>query len=159
MTISTSDIKIVNSTGGLGGALTTEIPSGVLNNLFDNVSGKEAKDGDVEYRCFYVKNASTTDTLYDAVVYIETNVSDAKQTISLGSGTSSKNNTEQAISDENDSPIGVAFSDLVGLTYGISIGDLAPNAYKSFWLKREVLANAGVNPSNSFSIGITGNIY
>lgn len=159
MTISVSDIKIVNSSGGLGGALTTEITSGVLNNLFDNVSGKEAKDGDIEYRCFYVKNSSTTDTLYDAVVYLESNVSDTKQTIFLGLGTSSQNNIEQAISSESDTPIGVTFSELVGLGNGISIGDLAPSAYKSFWLKREVLANAGVNPSNSFSVGITGNIY
>jgi len=59
-----------NPDASLGGyRSSTEIMSGQLNNLFDNVSSAEASTGDTEYRCICVKNISL-ETLYNVLSWI-----------------------------------------------------------------------------------------
>jgi hypothetical protein len=56
-----------NSLGGT--ASLAEIPAGI-NNLFDNISEEESEDGRIDYRCFYLKNSSANNTLYDTTAYL-----------------------------------------------------------------------------------------
>jgi len=55
------------SLGGYRSA--SEITSGQLNNLFDNISSAEASAGDTNYRCICVKNISL-ETLYNIFMWI-----------------------------------------------------------------------------------------
>jgi hypothetical protein len=79
MSISTSDIKFYLSGGfqnsdpnaSIGGDISERLIVGTLNNLFNNVSELESKNGHEDYRCFYVANTNETDTLYDMEIYLE----------------------------------------------------------------------------------------
>src|SRR6056297_3418057 len=83
MAISDSDIVIyltgATSDGGsqadpdasLGNYRSSStITSDADENLFDDVSGEEASDGDTEYRCYCVKNEHGSLDLTDAKVYL-----------------------------------------------------------------------------------------
>ena len=64
-----------SGTGDLGGARGSAIGSSVsIANLFDRVKGIELREGDVEYRCVYIRNDSTTDNdnLLDPKIYVTT---------------------------------------------------------------------------------------
>jgi hypothetical protein len=76
--VTINDIKFYHSGGGgncdpdfdLGGSRSTcELAEG-LNTLFDTLGSVESRTGKVDYRCFYVKNTHSTETLRDAVIYI-----------------------------------------------------------------------------------------
>ena len=82
----------VSFTGCTRGALTTdaathddnvpvlELP---LESLFDHVTGSEASAGDIEYRCFCVKNTSATDTAYNVTVYLAKATGNAEDVIAF----------------------------------------------------------------------------
>ena len=77
-TIQSSDISFLLSGGSsnqnpnlsLGGAPSTTPVIGSLNSLFSDVQAASATSGLTDYRCFYVLNKSTTETLYSASVHI-----------------------------------------------------------------------------------------
>ena len=82
MSVQQSDIKFyltgAGSDGGsqsdpnasLGGyRSSSEITSGQLNNLIDNVSSAEASSGDTEYRCICIKNTAL-ESLYNVYTWI-----------------------------------------------------------------------------------------
>lgn len=81
MALSNSDIVIFFSGGAnnsdpdlsIGGDISSQIvPS---DRLFDNVTAAQAAAGYTDYRCVYFENISTTDTLFSASVYIDSQVS------------------------------------------------------------------------------------
>jgi hypothetical protein len=85
--------------------------SGVLNNLFSDVSRQDAESGVVDYRCFYITNDSSSDTLYQASVFIQ-NEFNSQSSVQLG------------ISKETDVQI-LSFSSIPsGGTFKIKIGPL-----------------------------------
>ena len=144
MAVTNTQIKFFESSSGksLGGSITsTDIVSASLGNLFDNVSGAEAKAGSTKYRCLYVKNTNTTDTLYDAKVYIETNTPASGSHVEIGLGTSAVAGTEQSVANEVTAPNTVTFSNPV-VGNPLEIGDLSPNQHKAVWVKREITADA-----------------
>jgi len=79
MAISLSDIEFFLSGGStnsnpnnsIGGAPSGFLVLGSANNLFSDISSENATAGRTDYRCFYVSNGSSTETLYDAEVYFE----------------------------------------------------------------------------------------
>lgn len=54
----------------LGGPASTFPVVGTTNSLFSDVTTEEAQVGKTDYRCFYIKNSSTTDSLFNASVFI-----------------------------------------------------------------------------------------
>lgn len=78
MALSTSNINFVYSGGpsnsdpskSLGGILSNFPIQGSVNNLFLNINSAESESGKIDYRCFYIVNDSTSDTLYNASVFI-----------------------------------------------------------------------------------------
>lgn len=159
MSLSTDDIVFMDSTNGLGGALTSLIPEEALHNVFDRVSGKEAKLGDVEYRCVYIKNRSATDTLYNATVHLASTVSGEKEQIEIGLGLAPLNSTEQTITEEGDAPYGIVFVEDVGIENALPLGDLSAGSYKSIWIKRSILPNAPVSRESTFTLSVDGDIF
>ena len=64
-----------NSDGNasLGGVKSSNTKSSTVDAFFDAVSAAEAAAGRVEYRCTYLHNANSTDTMTNAVVFVSSN--------------------------------------------------------------------------------------
>lgn len=80
MALSTSDIVIFFSGGNtntdpdlsIGGQISSHlVPS---DRLFDNVTAAQAASGYTDYRCVYFENISSTETLYNVGVFMESQV-------------------------------------------------------------------------------------
>lgn len=79
MAISISDIEFFLSGGStnsnpgnsLGGPPSGFLLLGSANNLFSDVSSETASAGRTDYRCFYIANGSSADSLYEAEIYLE----------------------------------------------------------------------------------------
>jgi len=141
----------------LGGAISqTEITSNSLHNLFDLVSSDEATSGDVEFKCFYVKNNNTTLTLSNAKVWINANIVGGEVFIDIGLGPSAINNVEQLISNESSIPSGVVFTKPTSKATGLDIGNIIPGGTKAIWVRRTVNADSSAVNNSSATIGFGG---
>ena len=131
---------------------TTVVPAG----LFDNVSSGEAAAGDVEYRCFYVKNTHATLTLTGAKVWMFANTPSADTTIEIGLGTTAVGTgNEQTVADEQTAPSGVTFSAAANEGAALTIGDIAPGQHKAVWARRTVNAAAAA-ANDTYTIRFKG---
>lgn len=80
MTASASDLSLVLSGGSgnhnpnnsLGGNPSASPISGVLNNLFNDISETQAKTGFTDYRCFYLFNNNSSDAFYSLLLELDT---------------------------------------------------------------------------------------
>ena len=155
MTILATEIKLFKSTGGLGGAITgTEVVSNTLHNLFDIITSVESRDGDTEYRCFYVKNTNTTFTLKNATIQIVSDTPSAGTVMGIGLDGAAVGTAGQTVGDEGTAPIGVTFTQTEGGE--LSIGDIAPNSYKAVWLRRIVSAGTAAAASDACTLRVIG---
>lgn len=140
----------------LGGARSdTEVADGVLNNLFDQVTGAEAAAGDISYRCIYLINENTTLTLQASETFIQQNTISPDTQVAMGLGTSPIGGVEQSIPDEKTAPTGVVFTE-PGTTTPLIVGDLAPNATKAVWIRWTVNAGAAPVASDQSIIRLRG---
>lgn len=142
-----------SATASLGGArsTSTEAPAGI----FDDVSSTESTDGDVEYRCVYVKNSHATLTLTSAVAWLAANTPSATTTIAIGVGTSAVNGTEQTIANETTAPTGITFVAAASLGAGTALGDIPAGQHRAVWLRRTIDAGT-VAASDTFTLRATG---
>lgn len=149
MPVNASDIKYRLSGGAanadqnasLGGAKSANEASA---SLFDNVSSAEATAGDVEYRCYYVHNASTTHTMLAAKAWILANTPSGDTQIEIGLGTSALNGTEQTVASESNAPSGVTFVTAADEANAINLGDIPPGQHRAVWVRRTI--NAAATP-------------
>lgn len=125
----------------------------VTGSLFDNVTSAEATAGDINYRCFYVKNNHGSLTALTTKIWIQTNTPSSDTDVAVGLGTSAVSGTETAIANEATAPSSVTFSSPSTEGAGLTIGDLAPGATKAVWVRRTVNAGAAAF-SDSFTIRI-----
>lgn len=80
---SASDIVVVLTGGAgntnpfdsIGGAPSNQPIIGILNNLFDNITDVQLGEGHVDYRCIYIFNDNSTDTLYNVKFYVSAETS------------------------------------------------------------------------------------
>lgn len=91
MPASVADI-VVTLTGGsnnsnplysIGGNPSSYPVTGTLNNLFDNISDSESQIGKTDYRCIYVFNNSSLNTIYNVQLYT-TYLTDVVSNIQIG---------------------------------------------------------------------------
>lgn len=150
--------NVSNSLGGF--VSTTNIVDNTLNNLFDDVSGQENADEDVEYRCIFVLNNHATLTLRNTVVWISSEVADGAN-ISIGldpaGATTKTSGTAQAaiIAAEGNAPAGVTFSAPTSKATGLSIGSLAAGYCYAIWLRRTA-TNSAAKSNDGVTIKIEG---
>lgn len=157
MSLQASDIKFFKTLNGLGGAITNnEIVSGTLGNVFDDVDKYEARDGDTEYRCIYVRNTNLVEIFKEVTAFLKTESTSNFTSISFGLGTAAVGGIEQTIADESTAPIGVVFTDLVGAENGKLIGDINNNSFKAIWLKRVVTPGATSLGADTTTISVDG---
>jgi hypothetical protein len=155
-----TDIKLYQSTNRLGGAITgTEITDATVGNLFDNVSGAEARDGDTEYTAFYAKNTHATLTWQAVKHWIGSNTTSADDTLNIGldlAGVISSGAGDD-IPDQSTPPSpAVTFVAAVNEAAALSIGDMAPGTYILIWAKRIVSSGAAAIAANAATLNFTG---
>lgn len=131
----------------------------IANETYDDISKAEATAGDVEYRCFYLKNTHDTDTMYNVGVYLKSDAEGA-DSLKLGADLAGVNGTADTVATEGDAPDPtVTFSAPASPPAGIDLGDLAPGDYVAFWIERTVPSLTTVSTPLDFSaIGIFGYI-
>jgi hypothetical protein len=157
MAVLPEDIKYYESleADSLGGGISAAIVPTGLNLYYDDVPYQEATDGSTAYRCFYVKNTNATDTLGATVIYIEVRTNNPSTACELGLGSSGLNGTEQVITGENISPVGVTFFSTSQPT-PLPIGDLLAGEYYPIWIKRIVNSEATGVSVDSVTLAVDG---
>lgn len=157
MAVTANQIKFFTSTNGLGGAITlTEIVSGNLHNVFDIVNKEESRDGDVEYRCIYVKNTNLVDSFEDVSAFLSAQTASPSTSMAFGLGTAAVGGTEQSIVDESTAPIGVTFTESIGAAYAKNIGSIPAGQIKAIWLRRTVQAGTSSASSDVSTLSVDG---
>ncbi|CAM0100305.1 hypothetical protein VPHK567_0428 [Vibrio phage K567] len=153
----THDLE-VNSLGL--GVSADELASGELNDLFDAVSSSEASDGRVEYRCIYVVNEHATLTLYDAKLFMAENTASSESIVEIGLDPVAVNGEDSAIAlvdevDTNTDLSAVTWGDHPSFAGGLAIGNLAAGEQRAVWVRRTILAGAGV-ANESATVALRG---
>lgn len=127
----------------LGGPLITGA-SGIFatsataaNLVFDEVLKSENIAGTADYRCLYLQNDFSNQTLYEPKLEVISMTDSAKFTIGL---VTDKNINAQAIGTENTAPTGITFND-IGLSTAVNLikgtsNFLLPGEYVAVWIKR-----------------------
>lgn len=137
---------------------TTGLVNGVLQNLFANVPLAERTAGSEKFRCFYLRNSHTLETLENAVVYISPNTSSPGTEVFIGVDPAGIDGEAATIADEDTPPSGVTFIHSPppeDQGTGLPLGDLAPGEVIAVWVRRVV--NPGTSPtSDSFTLRVQG---
>jgi hypothetical protein len=164
MSIIASDIKCLLSGGAgntnpnlaLGGIISaTEIVDDTLNNLFDDVTGAEHVVGDINYRCFYVKNNSA-EIAYNVRIYIDSNTPAADDVINIGLDLGGLDATADTIADEHTAPDpAVTFSLAAGYANSLAIGDIPAGSTYPIWVKRIVSAGSTAQTNDNAVLKIS----
>lgn len=139
---------------------TTAWAGGVLNDLFDDVTGVENAASDVEYRCVFVHNSNGANVLENAVVYLSAETAGGAS-IAVGADTTAASAvgaaTQQAliVANENTAPAGVTFSSPTTAGAGVALGNIAAGSCKAFWIRRTA-ANTAALSADGVTIAVTG---
>ena len=127
----------------LGGPLITGAngifsPSATSANLvFDEVLKSENIAGTADYRCLYLQNDFSNQTIYEPKIEIVSMTDTAVFTVGL---LTDKNVNAEAIGAETTAPSGIVFSN-IGLSTPVNLikgsnNSLLPGEYVGFWIKR-----------------------
>lgn len=142
----------------LGGVMSNDqVPTAILQKLFDDVSSSEASSGDTEYRCYYIYNDNDTDSCNTVRVYIleETPSADTVIDIGLdpaGVGNGVTTGVATTIANESTAPSGVTFSHPTDFAGGLDVGTLGPGQAQAIWVRRTVSASASSSPRDDVVI-------
>jgi hypothetical protein len=162
MTISANEIQFflsggptnTNPNSSIGGAISSSPVLGMLNNLFRDITSEEAASGRTDYRCVYIKNASSSDSLYDAEIYVYSQ-SSAGSNVTIGTSSSPVGTTAPLLAVDTLSPAGVTFQE-TSVSNRISIGTIGPNSRVPVWIKRTTTAGTSFKELDNFVLKITG---
>lgn len=124
------------------------------NKAFDNISAVESLSGDVEYRCFFIKNTSTTDIAYDVKVWVKAQPT-GSDTLSICLDTNGLNAAARGpLANEQDSTAvlsGMTWVQPSSYANALTIGNLAPLDYHAFWIRRTVPNGTTTQQANDIS--------
>jgi hypothetical protein len=147
----------------LGGKMSSvAITNASLHNLFDLVTGAEAAAGDIEYRCFYVRNNHGSLTLKAAKIWISTETTSGDTNIDIGldpAGAGNGDTTGQAfgpVGDEGTAPTGPVFTHPITEGAALSIGDLAAGEGIGIWVEWTINAAAAAIASDDVIMTFKG---
>src|SRR3990170_2746083 len=147
-----------SSNAALGGIMSAdELNDDVPRNLFDDVTGGEAAAGDVEYRCYYVRNNHATDTASVVRVYITQDTPSAGTELDIGLdpagvGNGTTTGVAVVIANEGATPFGVNFSHPTTFALGLDISSLGPGQAQAVWVRRTVTASAASAPNDQATL-------
>jgi|TARA_R110000851_G_scaffold261902_2_gene414461 hypothetical protein len=158
--LTAADLKFYESTNNLGGSpnFTTEVnPS--ENGFWDLISGEESSSGDVEYRCLYVRNISTTNDLLTPSIELIQDSADPDTSINIAV-LDNVNETTVVSPNESTAPAGSP------TWYGAGV-DIPFNANLTFdaggngdfiaiWVRRTVANTNNLTANNSCIYSLKG---
>ena len=142
---------------------SSEITTGIDNNVFDDVSGAEAGTGDTEYRGIGFHNDHVSLPLTACVVWIEVDTGNGEDDISFKGEAPSASEITGAVQDignESSEPTGGTWSDAT--TKGT--GQDCPNASNQviadgwfcIWLRRVISASASAQAAETVTMRVEG---
>lgn len=142
-------------------ASTTAWAGGVLNDLFDDITGAENAALTVDYRALAVLNNNTLNVLENAVVYVSAETaggaSVAIATDNLAASPKAQVAAQLAeIATETTAPVGVsAFSTPTTAGTGLVLGNIPVANVKGFWVRRTA-ANSAALSADGVTLAVTG---
>ena len=152
MSIQSSEIQLRRAgSAGLGGAIATVAAQG-----FSTVQSAESTTGSVKYRCVYVRNGHSSETLSAAKLWLSANTPSPSTEIAVGLGTSGIGGTEQTIPNEATAPSGVTFGPAVNEAAALALGDLGPQQWRAVWERRTVIAGAAELAQDTYERTVSG---
>jgi hypothetical protein len=129
----------------LGGELSsTAIASGVLNNLFDDVTGDENAASQVEYRALYVRNGNSANVWEDVVGWLVSQVAGGAD-LAIGLPTEAANVPLETLANDHTAPTGVVFSAPTSKATGLALGDIPALGYRGLWVRRSANNSAALS--------------
>lgn len=139
-----------NPDASLGKYISTSVWSGgVLNDMFDNISGLDNLNNVINYRCFFIHNNHGTLTYSNVVVWLSAVSSITINQLGVDptgiTGISSGSAQAVQISTQTAVPVGVTFSTPTTEGAGISIGSLMPGQCCAIWIKRTATNSAAAS--------------
>lgn len=138
----------------LGGAISS---SQCGSNLLDDIGTAEAAAGDTEYRAFFVKNTSATDTAYAVKVWIAANTEATTTALQIALADEGVANTIETVGNESTAPTGPTFDDAEDFANALSIGNLTPGQAHGVWVKRVVTATTAAFPNDTATLRVRAN--
>lgn len=152
MTVSRSNLRFYLSGGlgnedpasSLGGPISNSQVKGIIDALFPDVSGLQAENGQVLYRCVYFANDDDDeDGFYDPSIWLAQVPPESK--IAIGVDPSGKNGEAQLVEDGN-APSGVVFSAPGSMMEALMLpgSPYTEGEYVPIWIRRTV--SAGTPP-------------
>jgi hypothetical protein len=134
-----SHVKITSVTGSLGGnASQNPTISNQENKLFDNVARADSIAGDVEYRCFYIKNAHASDSMTGVKLWINSDTVGA-DTLAIALDLAGVSGTADTVADENTAPDpALTFTSPMDEGSALDLGTLTTGQYYGVWIRRTV---------------------
>lgn len=139
-------VKITSVTGSFGGdASQNPTIANQVNKLFDDVARVESVAGDVEYRCFYVKNDHASESMTGVKLWINSDANGA-DSLALALDLAGVNATADTTADENTAPSPEpTFSAPTTELTALDIGTLTAGQYYGVWIRRTVPVGTSVN--------------
>lgn len=130
---------------------TTVWTGGVLHDLFNVITGDQNAASQVDYRCVFVHNSSTTNIFFSPVVWISSQVSGGAD-LALGVDPTSSFDVNSVSAQANQiattttTPIStITFSTPTVKLSGVSLGDMLPGTVKAIWFRRTANNTAAVD--------------
>jgi hypothetical protein len=140
-------------------ASTTDLPASGANTMFDDISGAENAANTVDYRGYVAHNTNAANALQNAVVWISAETaggsSIAIATDNVASSVYTSASAQLAeIATETTAPTPVsAFSSPTTVGTGLSLGSIAVNFVKGFWLRRTAANTAAQADGVTIAVG------
>ena len=157
MKIVSTDLEFYQTTGYLGGPITSLVaPNGITNAVLDRVDADDAKAGGTDYACIYIKNNNPSTTFQEVSVLIKSNTPSIDTNLIFALGTSAVFGTEQVIQDKLTPPVIGAGGWVSAVGIAQSIGDMPPGSWKAIWLRRDVDSLAEAYKGDGAVLTITG---
>jgi len=114
--------------------------SPATNRTFDNISPAQSLSGYADYRCFYLRNTAATGTAIDVKLWIKKQP-DGADILQIALDPSGLNGTALQLLNEEDTTgvlSAISWSAPITQSGALVLGNLAPGAYRAFWVKRTV---------------------
>ena len=142
------------SATSLGGAIhATEVVSATDENLFQDIDTPAT--GDDHYSCLYLKNEGTA-TYTNFGIYISTPTPSTETQVYIGIGLAGVNGTEQTITNQEDEPSGVLWTQRYFDFNAITVGTLAATQHYGIWFKMVHDDAAGGSAKDYFRVTLVG---
>lgn len=141
-------IKVTTVSGSLGGNATQGVTiANQTNKLFDDIATSESSVGDTEYRCVYIKNAHSADSMTGMLLWVDVDPTGA-DSLQLGLDPAGAGGTATTVVDESTAPGGVVFYSATSELTALSLGTLTFGQAYPVWVKRVVPVTSNGAPTD-----------